>query len=129
LNAALGRAVERRNLQNFTPAGETRSKTLTTLRLIAEAIDDNNFALADAITNSVEPEPAGDAPSIAHLIGVSMGTLDAWYTGPALPNNLPTVQVPAWQKHARAAPQMCSPSPAKVAPSTPSGPSTDTTQG
>jgi hypothetical protein len=103
LNAALGRAVERRNLQNFTPVGATRAKTLTTLRLLAEAINDNNLALADAITNSVEPEPAGDAPSIAHLIGVSMGTLDAWYTGPALPNNLPTVQVPAWQKHAKAA--------------------------
>jgi len=69
----------------------------------AEAIDENNLPLADAITNSLQPDPSGGDPSVAHVIGVSMGVLDTWHTDPHVLGGLRTVRVPAWEKHARTA--------------------------
>ena len=103
LNATLGRAVERRNLEIFTPVGDTRAKALTVLRLTAEAIDENNLPLADAITNSLQPDPSGGDPSVNHVIDVSMRVLDTWHTDPHVLGGLRTGRVPAWEKHARTA--------------------------
>lgn len=103
LNAAIGRAVERRNFERFVPVDQTRAMALTTLRLTAEAISDGDIALARAIIQSVEPEPDDDKPSIAHVIGVSAGVLDTWHTDPQLRAALQGTRIPVWEKHARSA--------------------------
>ena len=81
LQAALDRAVERRNMALFTPVGEARALSLTTLRLIAEAIEDGDPDLAGSILESVPPEaPAGKA-TVAACIGVALDVLDSWLAG------------------------------------------------
>ncbi len=81
LQAALDRAVERRNMALFTPVGEARALALTTLRLIAEALEDGDPDLAGAILESVPPEaPAGKA-TVAGCIGVALDVLDSWLAG------------------------------------------------
>jgi hypothetical protein len=82
LQQALNQAVERRNLALFTPVGEARAMTVTTLRLVVEAIVEDNTALATAILEQVEPEPSDDsAASVAGCIGLALGLLDAWLSG------------------------------------------------
>jgi hypothetical protein len=82
LQLALNRAVERRNLALFTPVGQARAMTVTTLRLVVEAIVEDNTALATAILEQVEPEPSDDsAASVAGCIGVALGLLDTWLSG------------------------------------------------
>ena len=82
LQQALNRAVERRNLALFTPVGEARAMTVTTLRLVVEAIVEDNPALATAILEQVEPEPPDDsAASVAGCIGYALGLLDTWLAG------------------------------------------------
>jgi hypothetical protein len=104
LNAALGRAVERRNVELFTPVGETRAMASTVLRLIAEAITSGDTGLAHGIILDIEPEPGINKPSVAHIIGVSCGTLDTWHTDPALTSALAGTRIPAWDaKKPRAA--------------------------
>jgi len=82
LQAAFNRAVERHNMTRFTPAGHARDLAITTLRLVIEAIADDDTALAAAILEQAEPESPGDtAPTIAACIGVALGLLDDWLTG------------------------------------------------
>jgi hypothetical protein len=82
LQEALNRAVERRNLALFTPVGEARAITVTTLRLVVEAIVEDNTALATAILEQVEPEPLDEsAASVASCIGLALGLLDTWLSG------------------------------------------------
>jgi hypothetical protein len=82
LQRALNRAVERRNLALFTPVGEAREMTVTTLRLVVEAIVEDNAALATAILEQVQPEPPDDsAAAVAGCIGLALGLLDAWLAG------------------------------------------------
>jgi hypothetical protein len=82
LQAAMNRAVERRNMTMFTPVGHARDLAVTTLRLAAEALADGNTALAAAILDQAQPESPGDtAPTVAACIGVALGLLDDWLTG------------------------------------------------
>ena len=81
LQAALDRAVERRNMALFTPVGEARALALTTLRLIAEAIEDGDTTLAGAILESVPPEAPAGAATVAGCIGVALDVLDSWMGG------------------------------------------------
>jgi hypothetical protein len=82
LQAALDRAVERRNRELFTPVGEARAYALTTLRLVAEAIADDNATLAAAILESVPPEaPDGKSATVAGCIGVALDLVDNWLGG------------------------------------------------
>lgn len=82
LQAALDRAVERLNLARFTPIGEARDHAVTTLRLVVEAIADDNTELADAILESVPPDaPDGKSATVAGCIGVALGLLDEWLGG------------------------------------------------
>ncbi|TIH36144.1 hypothetical protein [Subtercola vilae] len=103
LNAAIGRAVERRNFERFVPVDNSRQQALRILRLVAEAIGDGNTPAARTLIAGLEPEPAGDKPSIAHVIGVSLGLLDTWHTTPALHATLRGTRVPVWDKPARTA--------------------------
>lgn len=82
LQAALDRAVERLNMARFTPVGEARDYAVTTLRLVVEAIAEDNTELAAAILDSVPPEaPDGKSATVAGCIGVALGLLDEWLSG------------------------------------------------
>ena len=82
LQAALNRAVERRNMELFTPVGEARSLALTTLRLYVEAIADDQTELAGAILATAVPEsPDGSQATVAGTIGVAFDLLDNILTG------------------------------------------------
>lgn len=82
LQAALDRAVERRNMELFTPVEEARSLALTTLRLFVEAIADDQTELAGAILATAVPEsPDGSQATVAGTIGVALDLLDTILTG------------------------------------------------
>jgi len=99
LQAAMSRAVERRNMTMFTPVGHARDLAATTLRLAAEALVGGDTTLAAAILDQAQPESPGDtAPTVAACIGVALGLLDDWLSGggsdtpPGLPQR---VRLPA----------------------------------
>lgn len=82
LQAALNRAVERRNLALFTPVGDARDIAASTLGLVVEAILNGNTSLAAAILDQVQPEsPDNSVATVAGCIGISLGLLDSWMTG------------------------------------------------
>jgi hypothetical protein len=77
LQRALDRAVERRNMQLFTPVGEARALALTTLRLFVEVVADDQVELAEAILATAVPEsPDNSQATVAGTIGVALGLLD-----------------------------------------------------
>ena len=99
LQAAMSRAVERRNMTMFTPVGHARDLAVTALRLAAEALAGGDTTLAAAILDQAQPESPGDtAPTVADCIGVALGLLDDWLSGggsdtpPGLPQR---VRLPA----------------------------------
>jgi hypothetical protein len=84
LQAAMNRAVERRNMQLFSPVGPTRDTALVTVRLVVEAILDGDTALAGALLAQVLPEsPDNSAATVASCIGIALGLLDDWLCGQA----------------------------------------------
>src|SRR5262249_50700368 len=91
LQRALNRAVERRNMALFTPVGDTRELAAPTLRLVVEALAEQDSALASAILDQVAPEsPHNSAPTVSACIGITLGLLDDWLGGhePAAPTRL-----------------------------------------
>jgi hypothetical protein len=90
LQAALNRAVQRQNNARFTPVGQAREYALTTLRLVVEAIAENDTDLAGAILDSVPPESPEGKATVAGCIGVALDLLDNWLGGgnPEAPPNL-----------------------------------------
>lgn len=81
LQAAMNRAVERRNMELFSPSGEAREHAVTTLRLVIGAITDDDPHLAAAILDAVPPESDGDSATVAGCIGLALGLLDDWLPG------------------------------------------------
>jgi hypothetical protein len=82
LQNALNRAVERRNMALFTPVGQTRELALTALRLVVEAIIDDDSTLSAALLEQVEPEsPDNSAPTVSACIGAALGLLDDLLSG------------------------------------------------
>lgn len=83
LQAAMNRAVERRNMTMFTPVGHARDLAVTMLRLVIEAVADGDTAQAAAILDQAQPESPGDtAPTVAACTGVALGLLDDWLAAP-----------------------------------------------
>ncbi|MGH3517378.1 MAG: hypothetical protein ACRDQ7_08170 [Haloechinothrix sp.] len=82
LRAAMNRAVERLNMARFTPVGQAREYAITTLRLVIEAIADDDTHLAAAILDSVPPEsPDGTSATVAGCIGAGLALLDECLSG------------------------------------------------
>ena len=82
LQRALDRAVERRNMELFTPVGKPRSLALTTLRLYVEAMADDDTDLAGAVLATAVPEsPDGSTATVAGTIGVALDVLDQILSG------------------------------------------------
>lgn len=104
LNAALARAVERRNFELFVATGDRLSYARTVLRIFTEAVGDGERELAEAVIWSVEPEPTDAAKaSVGQVIGVSAGLVDTWHSGPELDAMLSRTVVPGWGSRGRAA--------------------------
>lgn len=103
VNAALARAAERQNLKLFTPLGAHRAQALTLLGDVAEAIAHGDDERGEALLAQIQPDATDNVPSVAHVIGVSLGVLDAWNTDPALRAALAGTRVPQWDKPSRAA--------------------------
>jgi hypothetical protein len=82
LHRAMNRAVERHNMARFTPVGDTRQLAVATLRLVVEALANDDSTLDAAILDQVQPEsPDNSAPTVAACIGVTLGLLDDWLGG------------------------------------------------
>lgn len=82
LQQAMNRAVERRNLELFSPVGPARDIAAITLRLVVRAVLDNDTALAAAILDQVQPEsPDNSVATVAGCIGIALGLLDQWLPG------------------------------------------------
>ena len=104
LNAALARAVERRNFELFVATGERLSFARTILRIFTEAVGNGERELAEGVIWSVEPEPADVArASVAHVIGVSTELADSWHGNPDRAVMLAKTVVPTWGSRGRAA--------------------------
>jgi hypothetical protein len=84
LQRALNRAVERRNLELFSPIGATREIAVVHLRRIVEAILTNDTRLAGEPLDQVHPEsPGNTVATVASCIGVALGLLDNWLGVPS----------------------------------------------
>ena len=82
LQRAMDRAVERHNMALFTPVGQARQLATVTLRLVIEAIAEDNTTLAATTLDQVQPEsPDNTAATVAGCIGVALGLLDTWLSG------------------------------------------------
>lgn len=82
LQAAMDRAVQRHNMQLFTPVGPDRDNAAVVVREAVIAIGAGDGARAGAVLNAVEPQPTepGGA-SVAGCTGVAVGLLDSWLGG------------------------------------------------
>jgi len=82
LNRAMARAVERRNLELFSPVGTTRDIAVATLRLVVAAVLDGDTVRAAALLDQVQPEsPDSNVATVASCIGITLGLLDDWLSG------------------------------------------------
>src|SRR5699024_3296574 len=61
---------------------------------------DGNDVLAKGVLGSIDPDPAPEAPSVAHVIGVAVETVSAWHADPAFATTAPRTKVPAWGRKA-----------------------------
>lgn len=82
LQRAMNRAVERQNMALFTPVGERRDVAAAALRLVVEALADDDTEAASAILDQVAPQSQDNsAPEVSACIGIALGLLDDWLSG------------------------------------------------
>ena len=108
LQAAMDRAVERRNDALFAPAGTRRESSVTLLVRFASAMARDDDATAVELLDQVQPAAPNDrAPEVAAVIGVALELLDEWLSGraPDAPKDLgASVHLPkGWRRTARPA--------------------------
>jgi hypothetical protein len=104
LNAALARAIDRRNFELMVATGERLSDARAVLRVVTQALGDGQRELAEDVIWSVEPEPTDTAKaSVGQVIGVSAGLVDVWHSDPDLDRMLSRTVVPGWGSRGRAA--------------------------
>lgn len=83
LQRAINRAVERKNMELFTPVGATRDIAVRALRGVVEAILNGDTRLAAGRLDLVQPEsPVSTVATVASCIGISLGLLDDWLSAP-----------------------------------------------
>ncbi len=77
LQAALNRAVERRNIELFSPVGPTRQIAVETLHRVVDAILDGDSRTAGQLLERVQPEsPDNTVATVSSCIGIALGLLD-----------------------------------------------------
>ncbi len=81
LEAALNRAVERYNMEQFTAVGEERKAAAEVLRKAVLATAANHPAVLRGLLSAVEPEVSERSPAtVAGCTGMALGLLDEWLT-------------------------------------------------
>jgi hypothetical protein len=91
LQAALNRAVERRNLELFSPVGATRQIAVETLHRVVDAILAGDSRAAGKVLEQVQPEsPDNSLATVSSCIGIALGLLDDTLTRA----DAPTVALP-----------------------------------
>jgi len=93
---ALAQAVARDKLVVLTPRGAQRARALAVLRRFTETLATEGEQAARTVLREVPAEPRGDAPAVAHVIGVAMSTLDEWFADAELQGALAVVPVLTW---------------------------------
>jgi hypothetical protein len=92
LQAALNRAVERRNLELFSPVGATRQIALDTLHRVVDTILAGDSGTAGRLLEQVHPEsPDNSVATVSSCIGIALGLLDDTLTA----DSAPIVALPA----------------------------------
>ena len=92
LQRALDRAVERRNLELFSPVGATRQIAVTTLHHVVDAVLAGDSATAGQLLEQVQPEsPDNTVATVSSCIGIALGLFDDILTAA----HAPTVTLPA----------------------------------
>lgn len=92
LQGAINRAVERRNLELFSPVGATRQIAVDTLRRVVDSILAGDSATAGELLEQVQPEsPDNTTATVSSCIGIALGLLDDTLTAASAP----TVTQPA----------------------------------
>ncbi len=102
LQAALGPAVERRNMELFTPTGAHRTQALAVLRRFTETTAAGRADEAQAVLDGVETDETEDHPAISHVIGVTLGLLDSWYADRRLRTALSSARIASRRRSVRA---------------------------
>lgn len=99
LNRAMQRAVERRNMELFTPVGPRRDQAVSLLRLVVQAIVEDETERAGSLLDEAQPEsPDNSVAEVSSCIGLALGLLDDWLSGQhaAVPSNFAAlVRLPA----------------------------------
>lgn len=104
LNAALGRALERRNADLFVPSPDQRSYALTVFRLVTEALNERQHELAQAIVWGVPPESKDtEVATVAQVIGVGLELIDSWVADDATRDRVFALRLAPWNEAAHAA--------------------------
>ena len=92
LQQALNRAVERRNLELFSPVGAVRAIAVDTLKAVVDAVVAGDSRRAGQLLEQIQPEsPDNSVATVASCIGIALGLLDDTLTAPAAP----TAKLPA----------------------------------
>lgn len=77
-NEALGLAVERHNLELSTPVGQDRELALAVLSEFTRVFSLEGAEAAQQFLTLVPSDPLPGLPTVAQVIGVSLGLLDSW---------------------------------------------------
>ena len=92
LQAALNRAVERRNLELFSPVGATRQIAVDALHRVVDAVLAGDSAAAGRLLEQIQPEsPDNTVATVSSCIGIALGLLDDTLTA----SSAPIVALPA----------------------------------
>lgn len=101
LNAALGRAVEQRNLHLMNPVSAERDLTHEFLLEVTELLAAGKLRDAERAVESIEPEPTATRPPASHVIGEGLGLLDTWHSDADLGPALADAKIPKWRGPAK----------------------------
>lgn len=96
VNAALDRATAQHNFMLASPIDAQRAQALSLLRDVALALRGEDDERAASLLATIESEPSGEAPSVAHVIGVALGLLDTWHSDPTISVHLTRTRMPRW---------------------------------
>lgn len=92
LQTALNRAVERRNLELFTPVGATRAVAVDALRCVVAAMLADDSQTAGQLLEQIQSDsPDNKVATVSSCIGIALGLLDDTLTAA----DSPTVALPA----------------------------------
>ncbi|HEY4534913.1 MAG TPA: hypothetical protein VIG71_02915 [Enteractinococcus sp.] len=105
LNAAMARALDRRTMELLTPIGDQETVTILTLHGIVFALASGTDEQLSQIFATIGPEPTPLRPSVGHLTGVELETLDRWYTEATLRDHFLDAKLTFGSEATRAATQ------------------------